>query len=110
MKSFSASCVLLAVAVSADGHANKKSYTGGVLTNGDKSVTAASYTNWKLEGTGESQTMTQWMVQTLTWGKADEVLSAGDELQVYNAWQSATDKSAITVDLWKFIKSNNDSI
>ena len=110
MKSFSASCALLAVAVSADGHANKKSYTGGEVTNGDKKVQAAAYTNWALEGTGESQTMTQWMVQTLTWGKADEVLSAGDELQVYTAWQSATDKTAITVDLWKFSKLTNGSI
>ena len=110
MKPFSLSCVLLAVAASADDHANKKSYTGGSLTNGAKTVKAASYTNWKIKGTGDSQTMTQWMVQTLTWGKDAETLETGEELQVYNVWQGATDKSDINVDLWKFSKLANGSI
>ena len=88
MKTFSLSCVLLAVAASAaedhdHDHDHKKSYTGVELINGDKSLISASYTDWKIEGTGDSQTMTQWMVLTATWGKDTETLETGEEVQVY---------------------------
>ena len=99
MKPFSTCCALLAVAASAATD-YKKSYTGGKLTNGDKSVTAAFYTDWSLEGTGENQKIKQEMVQTLTWGEEANKLEVGEELQVYSIQQDNTTKNEISADLW----------
>ena len=84
MKTFSARCALFALTASLTRAANYKSpWTAGSLTNGDKSLTAAGYTDWSLEGEGETQKMKQELVQTLTWGEEADELEMGEMVQVY---------------------------
>ena len=90
MKSFSARCALLALTASLTNAANYKSnWTTGSLTNGAKSLTAAGYTDWSLEGEGETQKMKQDLVQTLTWGEEADELEVGEKVQVYNIQPNA---------------------
>ena len=56
MRNFSLASALIAVTGLASETAkdHKFAWTNGSLANGDKSVTAAGYTNWELEGEGEN--------------------------------------------------------
>ena len=86
MRNFSLASALIAVTGLASETAkdHKFAWTNGSLANGDKSVTAAGYTNWKLEGEGENQKMRRELVQTLTFDEGNLALEEGEQLQVYH--------------------------
>ena len=103
MRNFSLASALIAVTGLASETAkdHKFAWTNGSLANGDKSVTAAGYTNWKLEGEGENQKMRQEFVQTLTFDDESDVLEAGEILQVYSI-QPSFGGDIIMCDVWQF--------
>ena len=109
MKSFSARCALFALTASLTRAANYKSpWTAGSLTNGAKSLTAAGYTDWSLEGEGETQKMKQELVQTLTWGEEADELEVGEMVQVYNIQPNA-EGTAISCSIWHVYKLQDGS-
>lgn len=107
MRSFSLICALAAVSATptfaAPTSENMLAWTGGPLENAGKSLTAAGYTDWTLEGEGENQQMKQELVQTLTWDTETDELEVGELLQVYNIQPNA-DGDRISCSIWRFEK------